>query len=202
MSAEEASPIAEVDLGGQNSFIGAWYLPELDVCDELIDYYRHSPVKVPGQFGKGEVDKDVKDSVDLQIQYDRFTDPPVYRYIQNLTRVCNQYVEKYKGSTALDGWGIDENMAIQRYEAGGGYKQWHCERCGKEMPSAARHLAFMTYLNDVSDAGGTEFLYQGITVQPKKGLTLIWPVDWTHHHRGVVSPAEEKYVITGWFSFM
>jgi len=38
-------------------------------------------------------------------------------------------------------------------------------------------------------------------VQPRKGLTLIWPADWTHHHRGVVSPTQEKYIITGWFSF-
>ena len=202
MSEEQASPVAEVDLGGQNSFIGAWYLPEIDVCDELIDYFRNSPVQRAGQFGKEEVDKNVKDSLDVQIQYNRFTDPPVYRYIQNLTRISHEYVEKYKGSAALDGWGIDENMAIQHYEPGGGYKNWHCERWGKEMPSAVRHLVFMTYLNDVSDAGGTEFLYQGITVQPKKGLALIWPADWTHHHRGIVSPTEEKYIITGWFSFM
>jgi prolyl 4-hydroxylase len=201
MSKEQVR-LPEIDLGGQRSFIGAWYLSELDVCGELLDYYRASPDKVDGQFGKGEVDKTVKDSVDLQIQYNHFTDPPVYRYIQNLTRVCNQYVEKYKGAVAVNGWGIDENMAIQHYEPGGGYKQWHCERWGKETPSSVRHLAFMTYLNDVSDSGGTEFLYQAVTIQPKKGLTLIWPVDWTHHHRGVVSPTEEKYIIAGWFSFM
>jgi hypothetical protein len=29
------------------------------------------------------------------------------------------------------------------------------------MPAAARHLVFMTYLNDVTDAGGTEFLLSG-----------------------------------------
>ena len=36
----------------------------------------------------------------------------------------------------------------------------------------------------------------------RKGLTLIWPADWTHVHRGIVSASEEKYIITGWFSFM
>lgn len=194
--------MVEVDLGGQNSFIGAWYLDEDGVCDELIDYYKHSPAKVAGQVGDGQVDTDAKDSVDLQIGYEHFTDPPVFRYLNSLTRVSQQYAEKYQGSAALDAWGIAEKINIQHYEPGGGYKIWHCERWGKDMPYAARHLVFMTYLNDVSDAGGTEFLYQGITVQPKKGLTLIWPADWTHHHRGVVSPTEEKYIITGWFSFM
>jgi len=60
----------------------------------------------------------------------------------------------------------------------------------------------MTYLNDVTDEGGTEFFHQKLKVSPEKGLTLIWPVDWTHLHRGVPSPTQEKYIITGWFSFI
>ena len=60
------------------------------------------------------------------------------------------------------------------------------------LPSANRHLVFMTYLNDVFDEGGTEFFYQKIKAQPRKGLTLIWPVDWTHLHRGIVSPSEKN----------
>ena len=51
------------------------------------------------------------------------------------------------------------------------------------------------------DQGGTEFYYQNMTIQPKKGLTVIWPADWTHTHRGIVSPTQEKYIITGWFSY-
>ncbi len=193
--------MTEVDLGGRNSFIGAWYLPENDVCDELIAYFHDSADRVTGEVGDGRVDTDAKDSTDLRITGDRFTDPPVFRYLNNLMAVCRQYVDKFRASAALDGWGIGENISIQHYEPGGGYKVWHCERWGKDMPVAARHLVFMTYLCDVSDAGGTEFLYQGLTVQPKKGLTLIWPADWTHVHRGVVSPTEEKYIVTGWFSF-
>jgi len=56
-------------------------------------------------------------------------------------------------------------------------------------------------LNDVSNAGETEFLHQELKVKPEKGLTLIWPCDWTYTHRGVPSPTEDKYIITGWFSF-
>ena len=59
----------------------------------------------------------------------------------------------------------------------------------------------MTYLNDISDRGGTAFFHQKLEVQPEKGLTLIWPADWTHTHRGVVSMTEEKYIITGWCVF-
>ena len=58
----------------------------------------------------------------------------------------------------------------------------------------------MTYLNDVKD-GGTEFKYQNLTTPAKKGLTLIWPVYWTHTHRGQISNTQTKYITTGWFDF-
>ena len=59
----------------------------------------------------------------------------------------------------------------------------------------------MTYLNDVSDGGETEFMHQNIKVKPQKGLTLIWPADWTFTHRGVASPIETKTIVTGWYHF-
>ena len=60
----------------------------------------------------------------------------------------------------------------------------------------------MTYLNDVEDGGETQWLYQGRQFKPKKGLTAIWPTDFTHTHRGVVSPTQRKTIATGWFSFL
>jgi hypothetical protein len=35
----------------------------------------------------------------------------------------------------------------------------------------------------------------------KKGLTMIWPTDWTHIHRGIVSETKEKMIVTGWYNF-
>ena len=35
----------------------------------------------------------------------------------------------------------------------------------------------------------------------KKGLTLIWPTDFTHTHRGMPSFKTEKEIVTGWYSF-
>ena len=58
----------------------------------------------------------------------------------------------------------------------------------------------MTYLNDVEDGGGTEFKYQGLRHNAKKGKTLIWPSDFTHTHRGQKSPTQEKYIATSWFN--
>ena len=30
---------------------------------------------------------------------------------------------------------------------------------------------------------------------------VIWPTDFTHTHRGIVAPKEEKWIATGWFNF-
>ena len=97
----------------------------------------------------------------------------------------------YKNSTI-------EKYNIQKYKPGDGFYEWHCERntgwFGK------RCLVFMTYLNDVTE-GGTEFKYQKLKTDAKCGLTLIWPTDFTHMHRGVISKNETKYIITGWYGY-
>ena len=202
-SVNTAPHIQEVELGGDKSFVGAWFLSDLKICDELIRYFHAKEGKVEGEIGHNRtVNKDIKDSLDLYIPPEHFSHPIVAKYLRLLREVAAAYGEKYQAAVAVQPWGITENINIQYYKPAGGYKEWHTERIGRMLPSANRHLAFMTYLNDVHDEGGTEFYYQRLRSPARKGLTLIWPVDWTHLHRGVVSPTEEKYIITGWFSFL
>ena len=66
--------------------------------------------------------------------------------------------------------------------------------------SSSRLFAWMTYLNTVKDGGETEFHYFDVKVKPIKGLTIIWPSEWTHLHKGSVTN-ETKYIITGWIHF-
>ena len=98
----------------------------------------------------------------------------------------------------LNNYGPVEGLNIQKYNPGDGFYGWHHERGGIE--TSSRAFAHMTYLNDVED-GGTEFWFQKLTSPAKKGLTLIWPSDWTHHHRGQVSKTDTKYIITGWLNY-
>tara|TARA_R110002020_G_scaffold233112_1_gene444871 strand:- start:1026 stop:1292 length:267 start_codon:yes stop_codon:yes gene_type:complete len=79
----------------------------------------------------------------------------------------------------------------------GGYKEIHHER--RTAQKSRRQLVYMLYLNDVTDGGGTEFINQDIKTQAKKGNLVIWPSDFTHRHRGIVSPTQTKYIATGWF---
>ena len=58
----------------------------------------------------------------------------------------------------------------------------------------------MTYLNDVKKGGETEWYYQNLKIKPEKGLTVIWPSEWTHAHQGQIITKGSKYIITGWLN--
>jgi len=184
------------------TFIHQQFLSDISVCDQLIDLHKKSEKKTPGTVftvHEGRViDHDIKESIDITLVPGEVAS----NYYKQLQEVVDAYIDKFSCCNDHAPWGIVSPVNIQYYSPGGGYKVFHAER-GSTLPHIAkRHLVFMTYLNDVVDNGGTEFLYQKIIVQPKKGLTLIWPADWTHTHRGVVSPTQEKYIITGWFNFI
>lgn len=180
-------------------FIAGWYLRDPSVCDELIRYHGDSPFKREGAMAigaKGTVDKSMKDSIDVTLEPGDLKK----RYVGMLVEVAAQYAEKFPFANEVVPWGITEPMGIQHYAPGGGYKVWHFERSNINPSNSRRHLAFMTYLNEVDDAGGTEFYHQRLSFRPEKGLTLVWPADWTYTHRGIVSPSQHKYIVTGWFS--
>ena len=187
-------------INSEKNFISGWYLEDIGLCDELIQFFKDSPDREPGlttgYLGKGNIDHNAKDSSDLNLPRGELAS----RYIKQLNDIAREYLEEYEYAGKLVPWGVVEPIAIQHYQPGGGFKIWHFERDNTNEEIARRHLAFMTYLNDVNDGGGTAFYYQDVTIKAEKGLTLIWPVEWTHTHKGIVSPSQEKYIITGWFS--
>ena len=184
-----------------DNFIHRAYLSDTSVCDELIQMFTASDGKVLGCTAEG-VNRDIKASTDItfnakEIKYS----PALVKYFSMLQKVCDQYIKLYPACDSYAPWGV-ENFNIQHYAPNEGYFSWHCERGNSQRTLTRRHLVWMTYLNDVQDAGGTEFLHQKEVVQPRKGLTLIWPVDWTYTHRGIPSPTEHKYIITGWYDYV
>jgi hypothetical protein len=188
-------------MGLNTTFIGAGYFEDLSVCDELIDYFQKNPdLLIEGKSARG-LNTEVKKSLDCCLEY---IDPSLReKYFEQLKKVLILYKKNYNYCDEMCApWGIVDQPNFQKYEPGGGFYSWHSERNGATIPMAFRHLVFMTYLNDVTDGGETEFFYQKLKVQPKKGLTLIWPADWTHTHRGITSPTQTKYIVTGWYSFI
>lgn len=141
------------------------------------------------------VDVNKKESTDCILRDDVLFNA----YLNKLKLCVNLYKSHYPFVDRYSPWGIIEPVNIQHYKPNTAYHAWHTERTNAY---TTRHMVFMTYLNGVTDGGETEFYHQNIKVKPEKGLTLIWPADWTFTHRGIPSTTQEKYVITGWFSYI
>ncbi len=183
-----------------NTFIGGWYINP-KICKDLIKFYeskKHRQVDGNSGFGVNiGVNKDIKDSKDISLGP---SDSALDDYQTALHGCLKLYMKKYTEAFDLyQKYSSYENFInIQKYLPGQGYKDWHTERTN--LMTSKRCLVFMTYLNDVKN-GGTEFKYQKLKTEAREGLTLIWPTDFTHTHRGIVAK-ETKYIITGWYNFI
>ena len=174
-------------------FIFTLQLDDTSLCDDLIDYYeRSSEYKQRGASNGGD-----KTSTDVVV-YPNSTDPAALQYFGLLKFALSEYKKKYEHFRSP--LGFLEPLNIQHYAPGEGFLNWHSERGMSQ--SHQRALVFMTYLNDVDDGGQTQFLYQKKEIQPKKGLTVLWPTDFTHTHRGVTSPTQTKMIATGWYNYL
>ena len=183
-----------------DNFIGCWYLDNISICDDLIAFFKNCSFKTPGLVysEKGNcIDKTVKMSVECPLEKSKF----YASYINELQKVCEEYIEKYPWCNNYNPWTVTSGINIQYYPPGGGFYTWHTERSCPVSPFSGRHLVFMTYLNDVISGGETEFYHQKLKVKPEKGLTVIWPADWTFTHRGIPALEEEKYIVTGWYNY-
>ena len=180
-----------------NGFIKGWYLKDTSLCDEIIKWFENY------------VDTHDEQTVGMNTGYKESTDVLLDRneelfaaYHSQLRDITDQYFEEFPTANAYDPFGIIDGTNVQRYYPTQGFHSWHTERSNARMPNVTRHLVFMTYLNDISDEGETEWKHQGLKVKPEKGLTVIWPADWTYTHRGISSKTETKYITTGWYNYV
>jgi hypothetical protein len=178
-----------------NNFIYTFYVNEL-LCDELIDYhkqnneYKNYGVTHPTNI----LDKTKKESIDVTF-FNNSNHPSIKNYFSELQKGYDEYVKMFNiGHMKLI---TSPATNIQYYPPGGGYKVWHWER---DNGDEKRQLVFMTYLNNVLD-GGTEWYYQNYKLEAKKALSVIWPSDFTHMHKGIISKNKEKWIVTGWFEY-
>lgn len=86
---------------------------------------------------------------------------------------------------------------LQKTSIGGGFHEWHCE----DIVLRERFLVWSIYLNDIIEGGETEFLYKNVRVPAKQGCLCLFPSDWTHIHRGNPPISNEKWMLTGWYTY-
>lgn len=179
------------------TFIKEFTIDDTSVCDNLIHYFQENKeYKSTGVTGNGF--HEYKKSTDLSV-FNHSNDIRIKNYFFILSQFVKEYIVFYNLKVNIR---TQEGLVIQHYKPNEGFLQWHFERMNNQPLYGHRALVFMTYLNNLKDGGGTEFMYQKKKFKAKKGLTLIWPTDFTHTHRGIVSKTEEKYIATGWFHFI
>ncbi len=192
-----------IDSGKKNpNFIGSWTIEPISICDDLISYFELNLTKQKiGVIGSG-LNTEIKDSVDMSIEPKEIILPgneAFKAYFDQLFECYKNYIEDWTFLEEISQRLEISSFNLQRYKPGQHFKKIHTERFS--IGSLHRIFAFMTYLNDVEEGGSTYFSHYDLEIQPRKGLTLIWPAEWTHAHRGNILKEGSKYIITGWITF-
>lgn len=192
-------------------FIGVF--PEAfskELCQKTIDAYHHLNSlneTVPGRVGSGgpvpQLMKAAKNSMDVEIGAYHFYRDLLHEVNAAVQDAYNLYLQKY--------WQINEYLArhevtafqVQKYDHvdHGGYHYFHIESSSAR--SMRRVMAYIVYLNDITEGGETEFLHQGLRVKPETGKLAVFPAYFTHVHRGnPVLSKQDKYILTGWMEYV
>lgn len=176
-----------------NTFIGLYEnVLTKKQCKEIIDYFEDSSDKF------SMTDDPLSHRNDEQLFIYPETNLEVFNLINESVEKCyDLYMDRYwvikNNNLTFD----QDHLKIQKTLPRGGYHVWHCEVNTLEMVD--RCLVWILYLNDIPKGEGeTEFLWQGVRVQPKAGTMVIWPAFFTHYHRGNPVYSCSKYIATGW----
>ena len=183
------------------NFIGSWMI-ESSLCDEIITYFEKNKLKqIQGGTSEG-IDLNIKDRQDISIKPKDLKLPEneiLRRYFENLFECYKDYNLQWPFLASMVNNLEIGSFNIGKYKPGQHFQKIHCERTS--LNTLHRLFAFMTYLNDVDDGGSTYFDHYGLEIKPKRGLTILWPAEWTHSHKGNVLKSGLKYIITGWLIF-
>jgi len=169
-----------------------------DLCIEMINRFEsHKDDQYEGRIGQtANKDQSIKKSTDLVVsnkEHWKDVDKALFHSLGMVIREFREVFPFFKGPFK------DSGYAIQRTNPGEHY-HWHID--GGSHDFMNRQLVAVWYLNNVAGPGGeTEFLFQNVSITPKKGKLLLFPPFWTHEHRGVTLEKGVKYIVTTWIIF-
>lgn len=165
-------------------------------CDKIIEIYELKSQIEPeisgGKYGSDEMNPMVRKDG----SHHTFDLPGVRDLVNNKVEECYKIYKEHFFQVESVNISFNE-VKLQKTPIRGGFHDWHCE--SGDIATIDRCIVWMVYLNDFPEGEGqTEFLWQGIKVQPKSGRLLIWPAFFTHVHRGNPVYSHPKYIATGW----
>ena len=180
-----------------SNFIGVYenHAP-VDYCERMISRLEDLIVKSSGCLGEN-ANGGLENRKDVSRYFER--DDPELAQETNmvLDEALQQYMDEYPALGMSQFY--SQVVKVQRTPPKGGFHRWHAEQSG-DVSSASRCLVWMIYLNDTpAGEGTTEFLEQGVKLQPTQGTTVFFPASWTHVHRGNPVYSCNKYITTGWY---
>ena len=174
------------------------FIPK-EFCENLIKKIENEGYLEPG-LTAGGVQLHIKKGYDVKVHKKQWEQE--LNFIRSKT---GEMLDKYKkhlidsklynqmqADMFIDSINIDVAQ-IQQTRTGGFYR-WHMDSA---LNGCSRVLAFIIYLNDMSeeDGGSTDFL--GKSVRPKAGKLLMFPTTWTYLHRGKKVENGTKYIFAG-----
>ena len=172
-------------------------------CKEIIEWVETQPLQRGRTRSRGKIVVNLKSKSSWDVPYTKTSFPNktfVDLIINNALADCTPlYRKSHPDLDKIDSWDVYNNYNIQKYNPNEGYYTLHCENGGGK--GIQRVLVWMIYLNTVTDKGGTYFSSYDKTIRAKEGRVVIWPAYWTHHHKGVVSKTQTKYIATGLYGF-
>jgi len=182
-----------------DSFIGVWdKLASQQQCERMCGMIDEMLSNTVNPFNTEVNDGEAPLLRVDECLYAEELNPEVYRYFNHLLmQMIESYKKHYHTLSSISEF-ASTHVKLQRTKPRGGYHKWHCEQVNVD--TSRRVMAWMIYLNDMPEGEAeTEFLWQGVKLQPKAGRGCIWPAAWTHVHRGNTVYTQNKYIATGWF---
>tara|TARA_R100000781_G_scaffold1477_2_gene2442 strand:+ start:742 stop:1287 length:546 start_codon:yes stop_codon:yes gene_type:complete len=166
-------------------------------CNKIIEWFENNISLATRGLQGGQP---ILDNLEIGLSLD-INLPQWYGLEDILLKTIEEYKTKFPliRFPSIANWSINNVCQLMRYLPNDYYSRVHCENDGNAIK---RCFAWMIYLNDIKEGGGTRFIHQNTTLQPIAGDMYIWPAGWTHMHHGVNAPKETKYIITGWVSYV
>tara|TARA_B100000287_G_scaffold421210_1_gene461587 strand:+ start:737 stop:1354 length:618 start_codon:yes stop_codon:yes gene_type:complete len=185
-------------------FVEEYKLPD-EVANgvyKLCKDAKHHGYLLPGQVGtEGRVVPEAKLCSEIPLTslpphfFTEEHDRSLQGYQDEIYQMIQHYARKYMDESQLT---PTNPPKIQWYDPGEAYFAEHYDN---GFLHSEKQVAYITYLTDNVDGGGTRFVHQDYTVKSEFGKTVFFPAGYTHRHQGVVDNKDVKIILTGWFKY-
>jgi len=169
-----------------------------ELCSDIIMLYEECNDKRQGIMSGG-MNLDIKHSMDMTIDKTNPKWKKIYNLLEkelsiNVKEYTTNLITKDNTSFITSDKLTFNGIQIQRYDVTVGKYMYHHDFLISD--NKMRCIAFLWYLNDVSDGGETEFI--DFKVVPEAGKLILFPASWTYPHKANIPMSNCKYIMTGW----